>query len=179
MAAHFDGKRPRTQPMAEEAGVEPTEDAWRPPTGLKPARVTGPDTLPPLIPLRFFCSVKLVFQNRGAGFPKFVPMTFLVRSVMSGSPPTCAKSATWASLPKRYYQVDGTTTYAATPRVEDGCRPQRGRFTRRRDRRPLPPPTAAQEPSISFYPLGRPICQQICHLFLPSSAAIAAAPRRP
>src|SRR5215472_5053529 len=34
----------------EEAGVEPTEDAWRPPTGLKPARVTGPDTLP-----RRFC----------------------------------------------------------------------------------------------------------------------------
>ena len=32
--------------MAEEAGVEPTEDAWRPPTGLKPARVTGPDSLP-------------------------------------------------------------------------------------------------------------------------------------
>ena len=32
--------------MAEEAGVEPTEDAWRPPTGLKPARVTGPDALP-------------------------------------------------------------------------------------------------------------------------------------
>src|SRR5438067_12281614 len=31
---------------AEEAGVEPTEDAWRPPTGLKPARVTGPDALP-------------------------------------------------------------------------------------------------------------------------------------
>jgi hypothetical protein len=31
---------------AEEAGVEPTEDAGRPPTGLKPARVTGPDTLP-------------------------------------------------------------------------------------------------------------------------------------
>src|SRR5215475_7045962 len=32
--------------VAEEAGVEPTEDAWRPPTGLKPARVTGPDALP-------------------------------------------------------------------------------------------------------------------------------------
>src|SRR6516164_4455763 len=46
MAAHFDGNRSRTQPMAEEAGVEPTEDAWRPPTGLKPVRVTGPDALP-------------------------------------------------------------------------------------------------------------------------------------
>src|SRR6516162_7036291 len=32
--------------LAEEAGVEPTEDAWRPPTDLKSARVTGPDTLP-------------------------------------------------------------------------------------------------------------------------------------
>jgi hypothetical protein len=32
--------------MAEEAGVEPTEDAWRPPTDLKSARATGPDTLP-------------------------------------------------------------------------------------------------------------------------------------
>src|SRR5207248_11496368 len=31
---------------AEEAGVEPTEDAGRPPAGLKPARVTGPDALP-------------------------------------------------------------------------------------------------------------------------------------
>jgi hypothetical protein len=31
---------------AEEAGVEPTEDAWRPPTGLKPARPTGSGTLP-------------------------------------------------------------------------------------------------------------------------------------
>src|SRR3984893_13270955 len=46
MGAHFDENRRRTQPMAEEAGVEPTEDAWRPPTGLKPARVTGPDALP-------------------------------------------------------------------------------------------------------------------------------------
>jgi len=35
-----------TAGVAEEAGVEPTEDAWRPPTGLKPARVTGPDALP-------------------------------------------------------------------------------------------------------------------------------------
>src|SRR5271165_7631984 len=32
--------------ITEEAGVEPTEDAWRPPTGLKPVRVTGPDALP-------------------------------------------------------------------------------------------------------------------------------------
>jgi hypothetical protein len=32
--------------MAEEAGVEPTEDAERPPTDLKSARATGPDTLP-------------------------------------------------------------------------------------------------------------------------------------
>src|ERR1700756_2656362 len=32
--------------MAEEAGVEPTEDAWRPPTDLKSARATGPDALP-------------------------------------------------------------------------------------------------------------------------------------
>ena len=31
---------------AEEAGVEPTEDAGRPPTDLKSARTTGPDTLP-------------------------------------------------------------------------------------------------------------------------------------
>jgi hypothetical protein len=32
--------------MAEEAGVEPTEDAGRPPTDLKSARPTGDDTLP-------------------------------------------------------------------------------------------------------------------------------------
>jgi hypothetical protein len=35
--------------LAEEAGVEPTEDAERPPTDLKSARATGPDTLPGLI----------------------------------------------------------------------------------------------------------------------------------
>src|SRR5580693_1489671 len=46
MGAHSDDNRLRTQQTAEEAGVEPTEDAWRPPTGLKPARVTGPDALP-------------------------------------------------------------------------------------------------------------------------------------
>ena len=46
MGAHSDENRRRTQQTAEEAGVEPTEDAWRPPTGLKPARVTGPDALP-------------------------------------------------------------------------------------------------------------------------------------
>src|ERR1700739_4796586 len=46
MGAHSDDNQLRTQRTAEEAGVEPTEDAWRPPTGLKPARVTGPDALP-------------------------------------------------------------------------------------------------------------------------------------
>src|SRR3954447_1971567 len=46
MGAHSDRNRERMQCGAEEAGVEPTEDAWRPPTGLKPARVTGPDALP-------------------------------------------------------------------------------------------------------------------------------------
>src|SRR5215469_16027889 len=83
MAAHFDGKRPRTQPMAEEAGVEPTEDAWRPPTGLKPARVTGPDTLPSPDFIDLFTSVKVhfcsVLQIHARGFAKFrsapVPVT--------------------------------------------------------------------------------------------------------
>jgi hypothetical protein len=37
------------QKEAEEAGVEPTEDAWRPPTGLKPARPTGSGTLPRVV----------------------------------------------------------------------------------------------------------------------------------
>src|SRR5689334_6230337 len=46
MGAYSDENPLRTQRTAEEAGVEPTEDAWRPPTGLKPARVTGPDALP-------------------------------------------------------------------------------------------------------------------------------------
>ena len=38
--------RPVLADLAEEAGVEPTEDAGRPPTDLKSARATGPDTLP-------------------------------------------------------------------------------------------------------------------------------------
>src|SRR5712671_2017120 len=46
MGAHSDGNRIRAQRVAEEAGVEPTEDAGRPPTDLKSTRVTGPDTLP-------------------------------------------------------------------------------------------------------------------------------------
>jgi hypothetical protein len=45
------GTRSARNKVAEEAGVEPTEDAWRPPTGLKPARTTGPDTLPSHDPL--------------------------------------------------------------------------------------------------------------------------------
>src|SRR6202035_2523237 len=55
MGAHSDENRRRTQPMAEEAGVEPTEDAWRPPTGLKPAGVTGPDA-PPRPILQVLCA---------------------------------------------------------------------------------------------------------------------------
>ena len=42
---------------AEEAGVEPTEDAWRPPTGLKPARPTGSGTLPNLDVIGVFAAV--------------------------------------------------------------------------------------------------------------------------
>src|SRR5262245_28337150 len=58
--------------MAEEAGVEPTEDAARPPTGLKPARVTGPDTLPTRRIAAFSGSVN---DPRTGGFP-FSPHRF-------------------------------------------------------------------------------------------------------
>ena len=58
--------------LAEEAGVEPTEDAWRPPTDLKSARITGPDALPTIdfIECLTHCQGPLLFgfaKNRPRG----------------------------------------------------------------------------------------------------------------
>src|SRR6516164_9921380 len=76
-----DRNRDCMQCAAEEAGVEPTEDAWRPPTGLKPARVTGPDALP-----------RSILQVRRAGSKVETPAcsgqanTSLPRNTMRASP---------------------------------------------------------------------------------------------
>src|SRR5262245_40043130 len=81
MRVHSAENRVRSQWTAEEAGVEPTEDAGRPPTGLKPARVTGPDALP-----KRFCGFYGLDQGPKTTACATQANTSALRSTMRTSP---------------------------------------------------------------------------------------------